>query len=238
MSEATPLITLRAVSRIYNLNAAPVVALKGVSFTVIRGEYVSIVGKSGSGKSTLLNLIGGMDLPTSGEIEAAGKVLTKMNASELAHYRRYVVGMIFQAFNLIPNMTAWENVALPMLFSGVPESQRQARAKMLLERVGLKHRFNHRPVELSGGEQQRVAIARALVNDPEFLLADEPTGNLDSRTSEEIIALLQDIHARGKTVLMITHDLSLAEQLSTRIITLRDGEVICDEAHKPTLNKV
>lgn len=225
-------------SRIYNLDTAPVVALNAVSFAVRRGEYVSIVGKSGSGKSTLLNLIGGMDVPTSGEIYAAGKVLTAMNANELAHYRRYVVGMIFQAFNLIPNMTAWENVALPLLFSGVPESQRQARAKASLARVGLSHRFQHRPTELSGGEQQRVAIARALINEPEFLLADEPTGNLDSRTSEEIISLLQDIHAQGKTVLMITHDLTLAERLSTRIITLRDGSIIRDEAHTPTLHKV
>jgi putative ABC transport system ATP-binding protein len=191
----------------------PVVALKDISFSVLEGEFVAIVGKSGSGKTTLLNLIGGMDRPTSGEIIVVGKVISQMSRNELAHYRRNTVGMIFQAFHLIPSMSAWENVAMPMLFAGRSESERQARAKELLASVGLAHRYNHRPVELSGGEQQRVAIARALVNNPHFLLADEPTGNLDSRTSEEIVHLLHHIHKQGKTVLMITHDLMLAEQL-------------------------
>jgi cell division ATP-binding protein FtsE len=233
-----PLIAVEAVSRIYNLNMLPVVALKNVSFSVMEGEFVAIVGKSGSGKSTLLNLIGGMDRPTSGEIIVAGKVISQMSRDELAHYRRNVVGMIFQAFHLIPSMSAWENVAMPMLFAGRSESERQARAKELLARVGLAHRYNHRPVELSGGEQQRVAIARALVNDPYFLLADEPTGNLDSRTSDEIVHLLHHIHKQGKTVLMITHDQMLAEQLSTRIITLKDGEIVSDETHKPALTNL
>jgi putative ABC transport system ATP-binding protein len=233
-----PLIEVQAVSRIYSLGAVPVAALQGVSFTVAKGEFVAIVGKSGSGKSTLLNLIGGMDRPTSGEIIVAGRTISQMSRDELAHYRRNMVGMIFQAFNLIPSMSAWENVAMPMLFAGKAQSERQARAKELLARVGLAHRYNHRPVELSGGEQQRVAIARALVNDPYFLLADEPTGNLDSRTSDEIVHLLHHIHQQGKTVLMITHDHILAEQLSTRIITLKDGEIICDEAHKPALTNL
>lgn len=232
-SSEAPLIEVQSVSRIYNLNALPVTALRSVSFTVAKGEFVAIVGKSGSGKSTLLNLIGGMDRPTSGEIIVAGKVISQMSRDELARYRRNAVGMIFQAFNLISSMSAWENVAMPMLFAGKTASERQVRAKELLARVGLAHRYAHRPVELSGGEQQRVAIARALVNEPYFLLADEPTGNLDSRTSEDIIRLLQDIHAQGKTVLMITHDLALAERLSTRIITLKDGEVISDDLHKP-----
>lgn len=216
----------------------PVVALKDISFSVLEGEFVAIVGKSGSGKTTLLNLIGGMDRPTSGEIIVVGKVISQMSRNELAHYRRNTVGMIFQAFHLIPSMSAWENVAMPMLFAGRSESERQARAKELLASVGLAHRYNHRPVELSGGEQQRVAIARALVNNPHFLLADEPTGNLDSFTSEEIVHLLHHIHKQGKTVLMITHDLMLAEQLSTFIITLKDGEIISDETHKPALTNL
>lgn len=237
-SSEKPLIEVRSVSRIYNPNALPVTALRSVSFRVAKGEFVAIVGKSGSGKSTLLNLIGGMDRPTSGEIVVAGKIISQMSRDELARYRRNAVGMIFQAFNLIPSMTAWENVAMPMLFAGKSESERQAHAKKLLACVGLAHRYNHRPVELSGGEQQRVAIARALVNEPYFLLADEPTGNLDSRTSEEIISLLQDIHAQGKTVLMITHDLWLAERLSTRIIALKDGEIVRDDLHKPASTSV
>lgn len=237
-SSAEPLIEVQSISRIYNLNALPVTALRSVSFRVTKGEFVAIVGKSGSGKSTLLNLIGGMDRPTSGEIVVASKIISQMSRDELARYRRNAVGMIFQAFNLIPSMTAWENVAMPMLFAGKSESERQARAQQLLARVGLSHRYNHRPVELSGGEQQRVAIARALVNEPYFLLADEPTGNLDSRTSEEIISLLQDIHAQGKTVLMITHDLTLAERLSTRIIALKDGEIVRDDLHKPASTSV
>ncbi|MFN3345195.1 MAG: ABC transporter ATP-binding protein [Chloroherpetonaceae bacterium] len=230
---ATPLIEIHRINRIYNSETAPVNALNGVSLTIYEQSFVSIVGKSGSGKSTLLNLIGGMDKPTSGEIVVGGKVVSKMTPKQLAAYRRSAVGMIFQSFNLIPNMTALDNVALPLFFDGVPEKTRLARAAQLLEMVGLSHRATHRPTELSGGEQQRVAIARALVNNPRFILADEPTGNLDSRTTEEIVALLQHLHQQGKTIVMITHDLSLAEQLSTRIITLKDGNIISDEQHEP-----
>ncbi len=237
LSSAQPLIVVKDVGRVYNLNAAPVAALRSVSFSVESGDFVAIVGKSGSGKSTLLNLIGGMDKPSTGVITVAGKVISEMSSDQLAAYRRQSVGMIFQSFNLIANMSAWENVALPMLFSGASESKRLERAKTLLDMVGLSHRVEHRPTELSGGEQQRVAIARALVNDPYFLLADEPTGNLDSRTSDEIVRLLQDIHKQGKTVLMITHDLSLAELLATRIITLKDGDIISDDTRSDAVPK-
>ncbi len=236
-SSTQPLITVKQVGRVYNLNAAPVTALRSVSFSVESGDFVAIVGKSGSGKSTLLNLIGGMDKPSTGVIAVAGNVISEMSSDQLAIYRRQSVGMIFQSFNLIANMSAWENVALPMLFSGASESKRLERAKELLDMVGLSHRVGHRPTELSGGEQQRVAIARALVNNPYFLLADEPTGNLDSRTSDEIVRLLQDIHKQGKTVLMITHDLSLAELLATRIITLKDGDIVSDDVRSDPVPK-
>ncbi len=231
----TPLIEIQNINRIYNSETAPVNALNGISMTIYERTFVSIVGKSGSGKSTLLNLIGGMDKPSSGEIIVRGKVVSKMTSSELARYRRTVVGMIFQSFNLITTMTALDNVALPLFFAGVPEKVRFAQAAKMLEQVGLSHRASHRPTELSGGEQQRVAIARALITNPLFILADEPTGNLDSRTTEEIVALLQRLHQQGKTIVMITHDLALAEQLSTRIITLKDGNIISDERHEPQL---
>jgi putative ABC transport system ATP-binding protein len=229
-SQPTMLIEFSEISRIYNLDAAPVAALQNISFSVEAGSFVAIVGKSGSGKSTLLNLVGGMDKPSTGEITVAGKIISKMTSDQLAQYRRMAVGMIFQSFNLMSNMTAWENVALPMLFSGASEAKRRQRATELLDVVGLAHRTGHRPTELSGGEQQRVAIARALVNEPSFLLADEPTGNLDSRTSDEIVRLLQNIHTQGKTVMMITHDFSLAELLATRIITLKDGNIFSDDS--------
>ncbi|ACF13867.1 ABC transporter-related protein [Chloroherpeton thalassium ATCC 35110] len=224
------LIEAQNVNKVYNLEAAPIKALHNVSFSIQEGSFVSVVGKSGSGKSTLLNLIAGMDKPTSGEMVAAGKLISKMTSHELAAYRRTAIGMIFQSFNLINSMTALQNVAMPLLFSGETEANRNRRAAQLLESVGLESRAKHRPTELSGGEQQRVAIARALVNDPFFLLADEPTGNLDSKTSEDISALLKRIHSQeGRTVIMITHDLQLARKLSTRVLTLKDGEIISDE---------
>jgi len=236
-SQTKTLIECRDVSRIYNLDAAPVAALRRINFSVETGSFIAVVGKSGSGKSTLLNLVGGMDKLSSGEITVGDKNISAMTSDQLAHYRRTAVGMIFQSFNLMSNMTAWENVALPMLFSGASESKRRARAAELLDVVGLAQRIGHRPTELSGGEQQRVAIARALVNEPAFLLADEPTGNLDSRTSDEIVKLLQDIHRQGKTVMMITHDFSLAELLATRIITLKDGDIVSDEIRAESVAK-
>ncbi|MBC8042247.1 MAG: ABC transporter ATP-binding protein [Rhizobacter sp.] len=227
-----PLIDLTRITRIYNAETAPLRALDDISFSIDAGTFVSIVGKSGSGKSTLLNLIAGMDKPTSGEITVAGKVVSEMTSEQLSLYRRSAVGMIFQSFNLITSMTAAENVALPLFFSGTPEQERNARAIEMLETVGLAARAKHRPTELSGGEQQRVAIARALVTNPAFILADEPTGNLDTKTSDDITDLLSHInrHER-KTIVMITHDVPLALRLSTRIITLQDGKIKTVDSH-------
>jgi ABC-type lipoprotein export system ATPase subunit len=207
--------------------ASAVVALRGVSLEVRRGERVALLGKSGSGKSTLLNLIGGLDRPTSGRIEAGGGDLARMTGEQLAAYRLATVGMIFQAYNLIPSRTALENVELPMVLAGVAPADRRAAATAALEAVGLGGRLGHRPMELSGGEHQRVAIARALVNRPEILLADEPTGNLDSATAAEIMALLLDhLRREGTTLIMVTHDEELARQAADRIVRLRDGRVI------------
>jgi ABC-type lipoprotein export system ATPase subunit len=226
----SPLIELTNLSRVYNLDKAPIYALREISLTIDEGSFVSVVGKSGSGKSTLLSLIAGMDKPSSGEITVAGKVVTRMTSDELASYRRTALGMVFQSFNLIPSMTALENVALPLFFAGKSESSRTEKSLRLLKAVGLEDRANHKPTELSGGEQQRVAIARALIAEPLFILADEPTGNLDSKTGDEVLTLLRQLHQdEGKTIVMITHDMELAVTLSTRIITLKDGQVFSDE---------
>jgi ABC-type lipoprotein export system ATPase subunit len=203
------------------------VALRGVSIAVGRGERIALLGKSGSGKSTLLNLIGGLDRPTSGSILAGDRDVAQMSADELAAYRLTTVGMIFQAYNLIPSRSALENVELPMILAGRAPSERRAVAREALVAVGLGRRLDHRPSALSGGEHQRVAIARALVNCPEILLADEPTGNLDSATAAEIMALLLD-HLRrdGTTLIMVTHDEELARQAADRIVRLKDGQVL------------
>ena len=211
----------------YGPSSSSVVALRGVSLEVRRGERVGLLGKSGSGKLTLLNLIGGLDRPTSGTIRAGDRDLARMTADELASYRLATVGMIFQAYNLIPSRSAIENVELPMILAGLPPVDRRARAREAMVAVGLGERLDHKPNELSGGEHQRVAIARALVNRPEILLADEPTGNLDSATAAEIMALLMD-HLRrdGTTLIMVTHDEELARQAADRIVRLKDGRVI------------
>jgi ABC-type lipoprotein export system ATPase subunit len=211
----------------YGAASSPVVALRGVSLDVGRGERVALLGKSGSGKSTLLNLIGGLDRPTSGRIEAGGADLARMSGNELAAYRLTTVGMIFQAYNLIPSRTALENVELPMVLAGLPPAERRAAATAALEAVGLGGRLGHRPMELSGGEHQRVAIARALVNRPAILLADEPTGNLDSATAGEIMdLLLEHLRREGTTLIMVTHDEELARQSADRIVRLKDGHVV------------
>jgi len=198
---------------------------------VADGEFVALVGTSGSGKSTLLNLIGGLDQPTSGTLNVHGRDLAKMSREELSLHRRNTVGMIFQSFNLVPSMTALQNVSLALMFAGVPRADRDARAAMLLEAMGLGGRQHHRPKELSGGEQQRVAVARALANQPPLLLADEPTGNLDSRTSKEIMDLIRTLNERdGKTVILVTHDAALAAAYAHRTVTLLDGGVISDSA--------
>jgi putative ABC transport system ATP-binding protein len=221
------ILKVEGLTRIYQKSKVDIPALKDVSFEVPRGAYLSIVGKSGSGKSTLLNLVGGLDRPTSGKIEFNGQELGKMNRYQLALHRRSAVGMIFQSFNLIPNSTALENIMLPLIFAGVPRKERKERAGVLLEQVGLGGRVGHLPSELSGGEAQRVAIARAMANEPSMILADEPTGNLDSSTSAEIIDLLVSLNReRGLTILMVTHDKETAETISNRIITLKDGGIV------------
>ena len=213
----------------YQMGATTVRALDGVSLRVPEGEFVALLGTSGSGKSTLLNLIAGLDHPTDGTLRIFEQDLARMDRKALSLHRQKNVGIIFQSFNLVATMTAAENVALAMIFAGVPKAAREARATTLLESVGLGGRQQHRPKELSGGEQQRVAIARALSNNPRLLLADEPTGNLDSRTSGEIMQLLQDLNVRdGRTVIMVTHDPALAARYAHRTITLLDGAIVGD----------
>jgi putative ABC transport system ATP-binding protein len=221
------LLEAREVSKIYQMGATSVTALDGVSLIMEEGEFVSIQGTSGSGKSTLLNMVGGLDHPTAGDVLFNSKPLGPFSKKEMARYRRYSVGMIFQNFNLIPTMTAAENVGLALAFGGLRGSQRRRRAEELLGRVGLSDRLTHRPSELSGGEQQRVAIARALANNPKVLLADEPTGNVDSTRAHELLALLREmVNKDSLTILMVTHDRELATSFSDRIILMKDGRVI------------
>ncbi len=221
-----PILESLDVTREYRMKAETVRALDGVTVRVESGEFMAILGTSGSGKSTLLNLFGGLDRPTSGEIRYDGRSLAPFTAREMARYRLECVGMIFQSFNLIPTMTARENVALALAFAGESRANRNAKAAALLERVGLSHRLDHLPAELSGGEQQRVSIARAVANQPQVLLADEPTGNLDSRRAVEILQLLNEMRRQdGRTIILVTHDQQLAERYADRIVRLRDGRV-------------
>jgi putative ABC transport system ATP-binding protein len=202
-------------------------AVDGVNLTIHRGEFVALLGASGSGKSTLLNLIAGLDRPTKGSIVVNGRDLAKMSSPELARHRRETVGMIFQSFNLIPTMTLEENIELPLRFAEVDRGERDSRVRYALERVGLLKRLGHRPSELSGGEQQRVAIARALVNRPQLLLADEPTGNLDSRTGAEVMEVIRELNRSDElTVIMVTHERGLADEYSHRAVSLADGRVV------------
>jgi ABC-type lipoprotein export system ATPase subunit len=215
------------VTREYRMKAETVCALSDITVKIERGEFVAILGTSGCGKSTLLNLFGGLDRPTTGEILFDGQSLAPLSAWEMSRYRLRRVGMIFQSFNLVPTMTARENVSLALAFAGLSKGDRRKRSSELLERVGLTQRADHRPSELSGGEQQRVAIARAIANEPQVLLADEPTGNLDSNRAAEVISLLDDMRKRdGKTIVMVTHDRELAGKYATCIIRLKDGKVI------------
>ncbi len=200
-------------------------ALRGVSIEIDEGEYVAIMGPSGSGKSTLMHIIGFLDKPTSGKYYFEGRDVSELTEPELAELRKWKVGFVFQQFNLLARLRAWENVELPMIYAGVPQKERKRKALQLLEMVGLAHRAEHHPNELSGGEMQRVAIARALANDPKVILADEPTGNLDSRTEEEILEVFRELHSRGKTIIVVTHDPEVAEH-ANRIIHIRDGVII------------
>lgn len=218
------MIEVRNAGKTYHQGAKEVYALRDVSFRIEAGEFLSIMGPSGSGKSTLLNLIGGLDQPTTGEVFIDNRPLHGISDDELTLIRRRRVGFIFQFFNLLPILTAIENVSLPLLLDGVPFSRIKGKAASLLEQVGLGARKEHRPEQLSGGEMQRVAIARALITDPAVLLADEPTGNLDSHTSEEIFLLLSKLNEKGQTIVMVTHD-PKAAAYGSRIITLRDGSL-------------
>ena len=223
-------LATRDLKKHYQMGETTVRALDGVTLTVNEGEFLALLGTSGSGKSTLLNLVAGLDRASAGTLEIFGQDLATMTPMQLTEHRRRNVGIIFQSFNLVTTMTAAENVALAMMFAGVPRTERDGRATSLLESVGLGGRQRHRPRELSGGEQQRVAIARALSNQPRLLLADEPTGNLDSRTSREIMTVLKDLNEReGKTVMMVTHDPSLARQYAHRTVTMLDGAIVTDE---------
>jgi predicted ABC-type transport system involved in lysophospholipase L1 biosynthesis ATPase subunit len=213
-------------TKTYGRADAPVHALRGISLEVRRGERIALLGKSGSGKSTLLNLLGGLDQPTSGSLEVNGSDLAQLRSRDLARHRLTTVGMIFQSFNLVPSRTALDNVALPLIFAGRPARERKVTARQALEAVGLGERLYHRPAELSGGEQQRVSIARALVNEPALLLADEPTGNLDSATTAEIVTLLTShVSTHGTTLILVTHDEELARRCTDRVVRLRDGSL-------------
>ncbi len=233
-----PLIRAVGLARRYQMGKTAVDALRGVDLAVQPGEFVSLVGPSGSGKSTLLHLIGGLVRPTGGEVWVNGLELGRSSDQQLVVYRRDTLGFVFQSFNLLAIKTAWENVAVPLMLAGAPLAQQRARAIELLTQLGLGHRADHRPAELSGGEQQRVAIARALANRPRLILADEPTGNLDSRTGGEIMGLLRRlVREEGLTLLLVTHDMSVA-RYADRIVHLRDGAVQFVEAvldHEPVI---
>jgi putative ABC transport system ATP-binding protein len=230
VEDSSAIIRAEKLTKIYFLGKVQVLALKDISLSIPRGTFLGITGPSGSGKSTFLNLVGGLDTPTSGAIHTQGKIVSQMSNEELARYRRVDVGMIFQSFNLISSLTAVENVALPLLFSGVVKKERKQKALEVLNRVGLGPRGSHRPLELSGGEQQRVSIARALVNQPDILLTDEPTGNLDSRTSEEIVQMLADLNKdQSITVIMVSHEERLLKKYSDEVIHLQDGELVRQE---------
>jgi len=228
MSDVAPAVVLDGVRKTYELGGQPVHALRDVSLRLPRGSYTAVMGPSGSGKSTLMNLVGCLDTPTAGRVVVDSENVGDLSEEARTTIRGTAVGFVFQTFNLMPRLTAAENVALPMLFQGVPSRQREQRATDLLDRVGLGERADHRPNELSGGQRQRVAIARALANDPALLLADEPTGNLDSETGRDIMELFADLHAAGNTVLVVTHERHIAEH-ADRIVHLLDGEVEREE---------
>jgi putative ABC transport system ATP-binding protein len=221
----TAAIVADAVTRTYQLDGVEVSALRGVSLTVAATDYLAIVGTSGSGKSTLMHLLGGLDRPTSGSLTIGGRDVATLSPAEMARLRNETIGFVFQSFHLLTRTTARDNVALPLVYRGVGRRERRARAAEMLERVGLGHRLDHRPNQMSGGEQQRVAIARALVTDPSVLLADEPTGNLDSVTGQSVLALLESLNADGVAVVLVTHDRDVAARAERQII-MRDGRIV------------
>ena len=222
-----PVIRISNLTRTYKVGTEKVYALRGVNLKVYRNEYVAVMGHSGSGKSTLMNLLGCLDLADTGDYELNGIMTTQMNASRLAQVRNQQIGFVFQSFELLPRMSAQRNVELPLIYSDVPFWKRRKRAKQALERVGLAGRIHHKPNQLSGGEKQRVAVARALVSEPSILLADEPTGNLDSKTSASIMDLFEKLYAEGQTIIMVTHEADIAAH-ARRIVRMRDGEIYSD----------
>ncbi len=224
-----PLIELKHITKIYGSKNNTVKALTDVSMSVEKGEFVAIAGASGSGKSTLMNMLGCLDVQSDGEYFLNGNEVSKLSENELSRIRNREIGFIFQSFNLIPSLTAEENVELPLIYRGVPKAIRKELVYHALEKVSLKHRMDHKPSEMSGGQQQRVAIARALASSPPIILADEPTGNLDSRCGSEVMRILYDLNAGGKTVIIITHDDKIAEQ-AARVIKISDGKLVSDTA--------
>lgn len=237
MSNEQPVISVKELKKTYIMGNQYVHALQSVTLDVFKNEYVALMGPSGSGKSTLMNLIGCLDTPTSGQYFLNGQEVSEMTDNELADVRNKEIGFVFQTFNLLPRLTALENVALPLIYSGVSKSERLERAEVVLEQVGLADRMDHTPNELSGGQRQRVAIGRALINNPTIILADEPTGNLDSKTSYEIMDIMDNLHANGNTIVLVTHEPDIAEH-AHRVIKLMDGLVDSDEIKKPKTSKI
>ena len=227
MSNPQPILKLRGITRDFKLGSQTVHVLKGIDLDIFKNQYVALMGPSGSGKSTLMNLLGCLDTPTAGSYELNGNDVSVMGDNELAEIRNHEIGFVFQTFNLLPRSTALENVALPLVYAGLGKAEREARAAEVLTQVGLADRMDHRPNQLSGGQRQRVAVARALVNNPALILADEPTGNLDSKTSIEIMKLFDDIQAAGNTVVLVTHEEDIAQH-AKRVIRLVDGQIDSD----------
>jgi putative ABC transport system ATP-binding protein len=224
VEDISPILRLVNVGKVYGTGSVEVEALHGVSMDVAAGEYVAIMGPSGSGKSTLMHILGCLDVPTTGSYDLAGEDVSTMSEGALAVVRNRQIGFVFQQFNLLPALTAWRNVELPLCYSGVGRAERKERAITALERVGLGDRVDHRPGELSGGQQQRVAVARALVTDPALILADEPTGNLDSHSSSDVLGLFAELHDQGRTIVLITHEKDVAES-AQRIVRILDGQI-------------
>jgi len=228
MEQAPEVVRMRGITKVYSNGTIQVEALRGIDLLIREGEYVAIIGPSGSGKSTLMNIIGCLDVATSGDYVLDGEDVSALNENKLAAIRNHRIGFVFQQFNLLASMNAWRNVELPLGYAGVPASERKRRAMAALEQVGLSDRADHRPGELSGGQQQRVAAARALVTNPSLILADEPTGNLDSVSSGDMLDLLADLHDQGRTIVLITHDAEVASS-AQRIVHVRDGHIVSDE---------
>lgn len=224
-------IKTEELAKVYEMGAEQVHALRGVNVEIHKGEYVAIMGPSGSGKSTLMNLIGCLDSPTSGKYWLAGRLVSDLDDDELAYIRNKEIGFVFQTFNLLPRATALHNVELPLIYNGTPADERIEKSRKALERVDLADRMQHKPNELSGGQRQRVAVARALVNNPSIVLADEPTGNLDSKTGEEIMTLFENLYRQGNTIILVTHENEIAQH-AHRIIHIRDGRIASDETVK------